>query len=132
MVQVHGDAAFGSGTIRVRAPRTQTRRHRDTEEVAHVGRPVERTTQPPALRHDGGGGGMNTWEYLIVALPPFEPASASKGHSPAVETLDREGAQGWEAVGMTTLPDRSVAVLLKRRAVEDHESQRGRPARPTS
>lgn len=75
---------------------------------------------------------MNTWEYLIVALPPFEPAHASKGHSPAVEALDREGAQGWEAVGMTTLPDLSVAVLLKRRAAEDHEARRGRPGRPSA
>jgi hypothetical protein len=53
------------------------------------------------------------WEYLIVALPRFEtpttvPASA------AVAALNREGDSGWEAVGMTSLADGSVAVLLKR------------------
>jgi hypothetical protein len=74
---------------------------------------------------------MITWEYLIVALPPFEPAHVTKGHSTAVDTLDHEGADGWEAVGMTTLADLSVAVLLKRRAAEDHEARRGRPGRPT-
>lgn len=73
---------------------------------------------------------MNTWEYLIVALPPFESAHTAKGQSPAVDTLDREGAQGWEAVGMTTLPDLSIAVLLKRRGHEEHEARRGRPGRP--
>lgn len=72
---------------------------------------------------------MNAWEYLIVALPPFEGAHAAKGHSPAVDTLNREGADGWEAVGMTTLADLSLAVLLKRRSTDDHESRRGRPGR---
>lgn len=75
---------------------------------------------------------MNTWEYLIVALPPFEPAHAIKGQSSAVDTLDREGADGWEAVGMTTLADLSVAVLMKRHATEEHEARRGRPGRPTA
>lgn len=83
-----------------------------------------------ALRGHGGTG-MNAWEYLIVALPPFEPAHATKGHSSAVEILDREGTDGWEAVGMTTLADLSVAVLMKRRAHEDHDARRGRPGRPT-
>jgi hypothetical protein len=75
---------------------------------------------------------MNTWEYLIVALPAFEPAHAAKGHSSAVDTLDREGADGWEAVGMTTLPDLSIAVLLKRHSSHDQESRRGRPGRSTT
>jgi hypothetical protein len=75
---------------------------------------------------------MIPWEYLIVALPPFESAQITKGHSAAVETLNREGADGWEAVGVTTLADASVAVLLKRRTPEDHEARRGRPGRPSS
>ncbi len=75
---------------------------------------------------------MNTWEYLIVALPAFETAHAAKGHSPSVDTLDREGADGWEAVGMTTLPDLSIAVLLTRHTSDDHESRRGRPGRQTT
>lgn len=75
---------------------------------------------------------MTPWEYLIVSLPPFEPAHATKGHSPAVDTLDREGSEGWEAVGMATLPDQSIAVLLKRRSGDDHEARRGRPGRPTT
>jgi len=74
---------------------------------------------------------MTTWEYLIVSLPAFETARGEKGHSPAVDTLNREGADGWEAVGMTTLPDLSTAVLLKRRSTDDHESRRGRPGRST-
>jgi hypothetical protein len=74
---------------------------------------------------------VNTWEYLIVALPAFESAHAAKGHSTAVDTLNREGVDGWEAVGMTTLPDHSVAVLLKRRSSDDHELRRGRPGRST-
>lgn len=72
---------------------------------------------------------MNAWEYLIVALPPFEPANTTKGHSTAVDTLNREGVDGWEAVGMTTLPDLSIAVLLKRHSSNEHESRRGRPGR---
>lgn len=62
---------------------------------------------------------MTAWEYLIVSLPAFEAAKATQGHSAAVEMLNREGADGWEAIGMTTLPDASVAVLLKRRTTDD-------------
>ena len=54
------------------------------------------------------------WEYLIVALPNFEPPTAVPAGSAAVAALNREGEDGWEAVGMTSLADRSVAVLLKR------------------
>lgn len=58
---------------------------------------------------------MTTWEYLIVALPEFGPATIAKGESDAVIALDREGRNGWEAVGMTALGDGRVAVLMKRR-----------------
>ena len=56
-----------------------------------------------------------TWEYLIIALPPFETAASAQGSSDSVATLNREGAQGWEALGMTSLADGAVAVLMKRR-----------------
>jgi hypothetical protein len=46
--------------------------------------------------HDGA---MTNWEYLILELPSFEPATH---------------ARGWEAVGMTALPDGRTVVLLKR------------------
>jgi hypothetical protein len=58
---------------------------------------------------------MTTWEYLIVALPQFGPATIAKGESEAVMALDREGRNGWEAVGMTALEDGRIAVLMKRR-----------------
>lgn len=73
---------------------------------------------------------MTRWEYLIVALPAFEAAKATRGHSAAVDVLNREGAEGWEAVGMSTLAEANVAVLLKRPTPDDHEAQRGRPSRP--
>jgi hypothetical protein len=57
---------------------------------------------------------VDTWEYLIVSLPQFEPAKAAQGHSTAVTMLNREGAKGWEAVEMTALGDGTFAVLLKR------------------
>jgi hypothetical protein len=57
---------------------------------------------------------MTTWEYLIVALPEFTPPSNTPGMSDSVTMLNREGAEGWEAVGMTALEDGMVAVLLKR------------------
>jgi hypothetical protein len=57
---------------------------------------------------------MTTWEYLIVALPQFGAATSSPGGSPAVHALNHEGQEGWEAVGMTSLIDGSIAVLLKR------------------
>jgi hypothetical protein len=43
---------------------------------------------------------VTTWEYLIVSLPAFQTAKARQGQSAAVDVLDREGADGWEAVGM--------------------------------
>lgn len=57
---------------------------------------------------------MIPWEYLIVALPAFEPPTRLPAISPAVATLNDEGGRGWEAVGMTVLADDTVAVLLKR------------------
>jgi hypothetical protein len=61
---------------------------------------------------------MEPWEYSILALPQFEPPTATRGPvaSPAVTLLNREGEGGWEAVGMTALPNGTVAVLLKRRS----------------
>lgn len=35
---------------------------------------------------------MTTWEYLILALPPFEPASLTQDHSGAVDMLNEHGA----------------------------------------
>jgi hypothetical protein len=57
---------------------------------------------------------MMRWEYLIVALPRFEAPTTTPAGSAAVSTLNREGDRGWEAVGMTSLADGIVAVLLKR------------------
>ena len=74
---------------------------------------------------------MTRFEYLIVSLPTFEAAHATQGRSASVDILNDEGAVGWEAVGMTTLADSSVAVLLKRRSADEHESRRGRPLQPT-
>lgn len=57
---------------------------------------------------------MTRWEYLIVALPRFEAPTARPGGSAAIDALNREGNQAWEAVGMTCLAEGSVAVLMKR------------------
>lgn len=57
---------------------------------------------------------MSRWEYLVVALPEFPIGHATQGLSSAVESLNREGAAGWEAVGMTPLSEGGFAVLLKR------------------
>jgi len=75
---------------------------------------------------------VTSFEYLIVSLPTFEAAKATQGHSASVDVLNREGAAGWEAVGMSTLADSSVAVLLKRRSGGEHESRRGPPSQPTT
>jgi len=75
---------------------------------------------------------MTQFEYLIVSLPRFETAKTTQGHSASVDVLNREGAAGWEAVGMSTLADSSVAVLLKRPCSEEHEAPAGRPSRPTT
>lgn len=57
---------------------------------------------------------MTRWEYLIVSLPAFEAAKSMQGGSASVNMLNREGLEGWEAVGISSLADASVAVLLKR------------------
>jgi hypothetical protein len=57
---------------------------------------------------------MTTWEYLIVELPSFEAPTHAPGASAAVQALNNEGQQGWEAVGLTPLVDGEIAVLLKR------------------
>ncbi len=62
---------------------------------------------------------MSAWEYLIVALPKFGTASAVQGQSASVGILNEHGGAGWEAVGMTTLADGNVAVLLKRSRSDD-------------
>jgi hypothetical protein len=56
---------------------------------------------------------MTQWEYLIVALPQFQPPTQIPGGSAAIAALNREGHDGWEAIGMTALPDGTIAVLLK-------------------
>jgi hypothetical protein len=62
---------------------------------------------------------MTKWEYLIVALPEFKAPTSTPGVSSSVSMLNREGTDGWEAVGMTALEDGTVAVLLKRPALDD-------------
>ena len=57
---------------------------------------------------------MTAWEYLIVALPDFGAPTATQGESASVVVLNREGAAGWEAKGMTAFEGGLVAVLLKR------------------
>jgi hypothetical protein len=57
---------------------------------------------------------MTTWEYLIVEVPNLEAATRAPGASAAVHALNEEGERGWEAVGMTPLTDKRIAVLLKR------------------
>lgn len=80
---------------------------------------------------------MTTWEYLIIALPGFERPTHTPGASAAVQALNDEGSRSWEAVGMTTLTDGTIAVLCKReRAAEhppgdgdsDEDSREARPA----
>ena len=56
---------------------------------------------------------MTTWEYLIVSLPEFTPAS-TQGESASVTMLNSQGAKGWEAIGMTALAGGNFAVFFKR------------------
>lgn len=71
---------------------------------------------------------MTGWEYLIVSLPTFGAAKSRPGQSAAVDLLNRDGQDGWEAVGMNVLDDASVAVLLKRPTTDDHETHRSQPS----
>jgi hypothetical protein len=57
---------------------------------------------------------MTMWEYVILELPAFASATHAPGASAAVHALNEEGQRGWEAVGMSTLPDGRTVVLLKR------------------
>jgi hypothetical protein len=57
---------------------------------------------------------MTVWEYRVVSLPRFVEPTISTDPSAAVEVLNEQGAGGWEAVGMTVLPNGNVAVLLKK------------------
>jgi hypothetical protein len=62
---------------------------------------------------------MTAWEYLIVALPEFK-ATTARGESESVTMLNKEGAQGWEAVAMTAMPGGAVAVLLRKPVASRH------------
>jgi hypothetical protein len=62
---------------------------------------------------------MAVWEYLIVALPAFKAPTHAPGVSASVAALNGEGDQGWEAVGMTSLADGTVAVLMKKPRDDD-------------
>jgi hypothetical protein len=57
---------------------------------------------------------MTNWEYLILELPGFEPATHAPGASAAVQALNAEGEHGWEAVGLISVAESRTAVLLKR------------------
>jgi len=57
---------------------------------------------------------MTTWEYLIIELPSLEAPTHAPGASLAVQALNNEGGQGWEAVGLTPLANARIAVLLKK------------------
>ena len=49
-----------------------------------------------------------------MSLPRFEEPTSSSEPSLVVAMLNEQGAEGWEAVGMTVLPEGGVAVLLKK------------------
>ena len=66
---------------------------------------------------------MVVWEYLIVALPVFEAPTHAPGVSASVSALNAEGTHGWEAVGMTSLADGTVAVLMKKPKDEEHGAE---------
>ena len=66
---------------------------------------------------------MVAWEYLIIALPVFEPPTHAPGVSASVSALNAEGTQGWEAVGMTALADGTVAVLMKKPRDEERVAE---------
>ena len=57
---------------------------------------------------------MTVWEYRVVSLPRFADPTTSTEPSAAVEVLNEQGADGWEAVGMTVLANGNIAVLLKK------------------
>jgi len=57
---------------------------------------------------------MTNWEYLLVSLPAFGAPKVAQGASTAVDMLNQEGRDGWEAVGLTTLGNGGCAILMKR------------------
>ena len=57
---------------------------------------------------------MTSWEYLILELPTFEPATHVPGSSPAVHALNEEGERGWEAIGMIPLAEGRTPCSSKR------------------
>jgi hypothetical protein len=57
---------------------------------------------------------MTVRECRVVSLPRLADPTTSSEPSAAVEALNEQGAGGWEAVGMTVLPNGSIAVLLKK------------------
>jgi len=75
---------------------------------------IDATPRDDVVDHAPDAGVRLRWEYLIVALPAFPPASAAPGASDAVRHLNAEGDQGWEAVTLTPLADGTTAVLFKR------------------
>jgi len=75
---------------------------------------TDATARDDVRDHAPDARGRMRWEYLIVALPAFPPASQAPGASDAVRHLNTEGDQGWEAIGLTPLPDGTTAVLFKR------------------
>jgi hypothetical protein len=79
----------------------------------------DRSHDARQARRDRKGWTMTIWKYLIVALPEFKPPTNTPGMSGSVAMLNREGAEGWEAVGMTALDDGTVAVLLKTPVPDD-------------
>ncbi|HEX4821786.1 MAG TPA: hypothetical protein VFV00_16395 [Acidimicrobiales bacterium] len=72
------------------------------------------TPHPDVLDRASEPGADRRWEYLIVALPAFPPASQTPGTSDAVRHLNDEGDRGWEAITLTPLADGTMAVLFKR------------------
>ena len=70
---------------------------------------------------------MTAWQYEILALPEFQPPTHVRGESASVMILDKEGAEGWEAIGMTALTGGGVAVLLKKPRTADPASPAAAP-----
>jgi hypothetical protein len=102
-----------------REPQTTSgARSRDRGTVSLITVPLQ-TPVAPASFGRSRSPALVAWEYLIVALPVFEAPSQAPGVSASVLALNGEGAQGWEAIGMTALGDGHVAVLMKRPSYED-------------
>lgn len=76
--------------------------------------PADPTTHRDVLDRAPEASTCQRWEYLIVGLPAFPPATQTPGVSDAVRHLNDEGDRGWEAVTLTPLSDGSMAVLFKR------------------